>query len=361
MVVVDTTDHLVITLSGVAIRTGPDRSSADKGRSAIIIGIDPIGIVTDHLCETVVVKGILAIFDPVPDRLLAHRLVVGIPTNQLDHLQVVIRRPTTVAVWTIVRNACRKLTRCPAHRPLEKGQSPLLLVCLPPTTPPPPLLVSAIHPSRPARGNPGSPSIFFFFFFATLLRQCCYLGDRFVAADGFIFNYCHYYYHLCLVDLLAGPDPGRIRGHPLAVAEVVPDPILRLLRPLFHRVRVRDQHRAPDFDRGPYLQVDRVRVPVVRSRLPAGRTRHPVPPNRRVLREVEVHDPHKVRRDRPAGCPHRLVHGIRARPVTDCRPVVVRRPSTHHPPLASYAIHPDQQALVMVIAGHWPFVSAICR
>lgn len=318
VVVVDTTDHLVITLSGVAIRTGPDRSSADKGRSAIIIGIDPIGIVTDHLCETVVVvKGILAIFDPVPDRLLAHRLVVGIPTNQLDHLQVVIRRPTTVAVWTIVRNACRKLTRCPAHRPLEKGQSPLLLVCLPPTTPPPPLLVSAIHPSRPARGNP--------------------------------------------VDLLAGPDPGRIRGHPLAVAEVVPDPILRLLRPLFHRVRVRDQHRAPDFDRGPYLQVDRVRVPVVRSRLPAGRTRHPVPPNRRVLREVEVHDPHKVRRDRPVGCPRRLVHGIRARPVTDCRPVVVRRPSTHHPPLASYAIHPDQQALVMVIAGHWPFVSAICR
>jgi hypothetical protein len=40
--------------------------------------------------------------------------------------------------------------------------------------------------------------------------------------------------------------------------------------------------------------------------------------------------------------------------------VVVRRPSTHHLQLGNSAIRPDQQALVMVTVGPWPFVSVIC-
>jgi hypothetical protein len=41
--------------------------------------------------------------------------------------------------------------------------------------------------------------------------------------------------------------------------------------------------------------------------------------------------------------------------------VAVQRLSTHHLQLANSAILPDQQALVMVIVGPWPFVSVICR
>lgn len=155
VVVVATTGHLVITLNGAAIRTGPEHSSADKGRSTITIEIGPIGIATDHLCEILVAKEILAILGPELDRPAVHHLAAGIHTNQLDPLQVDIHRLTTAEVWTNVRNACHKPTCCPARLPLGKGRPLLLLDCLPPLTTPPPLQVSTTHPSRPARGNPG--------------------------------------------------------------------------------------------------------------------------------------------------------------------------------------------------------------
>lgn len=183
-----------------------------------------------------------------------------------------------------------------------------------------------------------------------------YLGDRFVAADGFNFD-CFYF---PLVDLLADPDPGRIRGHRPAVVEVVQDHILRLHLLLFHHDPDRDRRRVLDFDQGLYRLVDPARVPVALSRLPVGLTKHPVPPSRRVHRVVVVRDRHKDRRDPPAGYPHQLAHGIHAHPVTACRVVVVQRPSTHHLQLGNSAIRPDQQALVMVTVGPWPFVSVIC-
>lgn len=163
-----------------------------------------------------------------------------------------------------------------------------------------------------------------------------------------------------LVDLLADPDPGRIRGHRPAVVEVVPDHILRLHLLLFHHDHDRDRRRVLDFDQGLCRLVDPARVPVARSRLPVGLTKHLVPPNRRVHRVVVVHDRPKDRRDRPAGYPHQLAHGIHAHPVTACLVVVVRRPLTHHLQLGNSAIQPDQQALVMVTVGPWPFVSVIC-
>lgn len=146
-----------------------------------------------------------------------------------------------------------------------------------------------------------------------------YLGDRFVAADDFNFDYFSF-----LVDLLADPDPGRIRGHRPAVVEVVPDHILRLLPLLFHHDRDRDRRRVLDFDQGLYRLVDPARVPVARNRLLVGLTKHLVPPSRRVLPVVVVRDRHKDRRGRPVGYPHQPAHGIHAHPVTVCR-VVARR------------------------------------
>lgn len=186
----------------------------------------------------------------------------------------------------------------------------------------------------------------------------CYLGDRFVAADGFNFDY--FYLFFSLVDLRAGPDPGRIRGHHPVVVEVVPDRILRLLLLRFHHDHDRDRRRVLVFDQGLYHLVDPARVPVALSRLLVGLTKHLVPLSRRVHHVVVVHDRLKDHRDRPVGYPLQLVHGIHALPAIDCRVVVVRRLSTHHLQLANSAILLDQQALVMVIVGRWPFVSVIC-
>ena len=86
VVVAATTGHLVITLNGATIRTGPEHFSADKDRSIITIEIGHIATQTDRLSETLAAKGILAILDPQLDQPVAHHLAAGTLTNRLDPL-----------------------------------------------------------------------------------------------------------------------------------------------------------------------------------------------------------------------------------------------------------------------------------
>ena len=151
----DTTDPLVITLSGAAIRTGPDHSSADKGRSAIITGIGPIAAATGPLFEIQLTQGVRGISDG-PDRPEDLRLEAGHLTSRLLQ-RAATHRPTTAVWWTNVRNVCHKLTYYyPVRRALANGPPPHH-----PRRPdsPPPRPVSTTRPSRPARGNPGMKCI----------------------------------------------------------------------------------------------------------------------------------------------------------------------------------------------------------
>lgn len=118
--------------------------------------------------------------------------------------------------------------------------------------------------------------------------------------------------------------------------------------------------------------MDLVRVPVVLNRPPAGPTRHPVPPSRRVRHGVEVRDRLKDRRDHPVGY-RRPPHEIPVHLVTGCRSaaavvvvVSVDRHlvlSSHHHQPVSCAIQPDRQDQAMdpTTGDRWPFVFAIYR
>lgn len=163
----DTTDPLVITLSGAAIRTGPDHSSVARDRSTIITRIGPTGVGTDRLSETEEANGDRPISAgrSDPDRLADPRQVAGTLTNRPDP-PAVIHRPSTTAVWTNGRNACPPIS-CPARPALANGLVRLLL-SRPASRHSP---VSTTRPSRPARGNPGTfchfhrPSSMFMLFF----------------------------------------------------------------------------------------------------------------------------------------------------------------------------------------------------